>query len=55
VKLKPIFSSALAKKLIRQDFIVKDIQPNEAIPDRTVFYFEDTKELKEQLKKYTHR
>lgn len=45
-----IFSQRIARDLIQKDFNIVDIQPNAKNKDRTVFYFANTKELREYLK-----
>ena len=46
-----ITSTALAKKLIKNGFVVVDIFPHKHNKDRTVFIFEDTHEIKAFLNK----
>lgn len=45
-----IFSQRIARDLIQKDFKIVDIQPNMKNKERTVFYFANTKELREYLK-----
>lgn len=52
---KAIFSAGIARKLIQKGFVVKDIQPNKNNQAYTVFYFEDTPELRKELTKITKR
>lgn len=47
--LKCIISPKLARSLIKMGFIVKDIRPNRDIRDATIFLFEDSDELKNQI------
>ena len=47
--LKCIISPKLARTLIKLGFVVKDIRPNREIRDATIFLFEDTEELKNQI------
>ncbi len=47
--LKCIISPKLARSLIKMGFVVKDIRPNRDIRDATIFLFEDTKELENQI------
>lgn len=52
---KTIFSAVLARTLIQKDFIVKDIKPNIQDRRRTVFIFENTKELNAAINEYTDK
>lgn len=52
---KTIFSAVLARNLIKKGFIVKDIKPNIQDRRRTVFIFENTKELNTAISNYTKR
>ena len=45
-----IFSTRIARDLIQKGFVINDIQPNIKNKDRTVFYFSNTKEIREYLK-----
>ncbi len=45
-----IFSSKVARDLIRNKFEINDIKQNKECPLKTVFYFENTKQLKDYLK-----
>lgn len=45
-----IFSTRIARDLIQKDFKINDIQPNIKNKDRTVFYFSNTKEIRDYLK-----
>jgi len=47
--LKCVISPKLARTLIKLGFVVKDIRPNRDIRDATIFLFEDTDELKNQI------
>lgn len=44
-KYKIIISTKLAKKLLKKNFNIIDIKPNNKYPERTVFMFENTPEL----------
>lgn len=45
-----IYSYSVTKDLLENNFIIKDIKANPKNSDRTVFMFEETKELKDYLK-----
>ena len=45
-----IFSARIAKDLIRHDFKIIDINPDNDCKIKTIFYFEDTEKLREYLK-----
>ena len=45
-----IFSARVAKDLIKHDFKIIDINPDNDCKIKTVFYFEDTEKLREYLK-----
>lgn len=47
--LKCIISPKLARSLIKMGFVVKDIRPNRDIKDATIFLFENSDELKNQI------
>lgn len=47
--LKCVISPKLARTLIKLGFVVKDIRPNRDIRDATIFLFEDTNELRNQI------
>lgn len=44
-----IFSPRIARNLIQKGFRVVDIKPDKNIRIKTIFFFENTKELKEYL------
>ena len=52
-KLRVIYSTALAKKLIGQGYIVRDIKPNDKDRKRTIFLFEDNEELEKVVNEFT--
>lgn len=45
-----IFSAGVARDLIQKKFNLLDIRPNKKQNIKIVFYFENTKDLKEYLK-----
>jgi len=47
-----VFNAGLAKKLIKLGYVVKDIKPNKNNPQKTVFFFEATEEIKNIIKNY---
>lgn len=47
-----VFNAGLAKKLIKLGYVVKDIKPNRNNPQKTVFFFETTEEIKNIIKNY---
>lgn len=47
-----VFNAGLAKKLIKLGYVVKDIKPNRNNPQKTVFFFEATEEVKNIIKNY---
>lgn len=53
IKLKPIFNSFLAKQLLNRGNYIIDLQKNYKIKNATVFYFEETEKLIEDLKELT--
>lgn len=50
-----VFNAGLAKKLIKMGYIVRDIEPNKENPLKTVFFFEDSAEIKNIIKDYQNR
>ena len=50
-----VFNAGLAKKLIKLGYIVKDIEPNRENPQKTVFFFEATEEIKNIINDYRNR
>lgn len=47
-----VFNAGLAKKLIKMGYIVRDIKPNKNNPQKTVFFFDATEEIKNIIKNY---
>ena len=52
MKYKTIFAAGLARKLIKDGFIVIDIKPNNRNEDKTVFIFEKTDEFERAMDKH---
>jgi len=50
-----VFNAGLAKKLIKLGYVVKDIEPNRNNPQKTVFFFEATEEIKNIINDYRDR
>ena len=50
---KPIFNSFLAKRLVQRGNRIVDLQKNHNLKNATVFYFEDTEKLKQDLTELT--
>lgn len=50
--LKCVRSAKLAKRLINEGFVVRDIKPSRTNPDATVFLFERTDELMAIVQSY---
>lgn len=50
-----VFNAGLAKKLIKLGYVVKDIKPNRNNPQKTVFFFEATEEIKNIINDYRNR
>jgi len=50
-----VFNAGLAKKLIKLGYVVKDIEPNRENPQKTVFFFEATEEIKNIINDYRNR
>lgn len=46
-----IFSAKVARDLIQKDFKLNDIQPDNKYKIKTIFYFKNTKQLRNYLKK----
>lgn len=42
IKCKSIFSPRLARELLKEGYIIKDIKPSRESTDRTIFLFEAT-------------
>ena len=51
MKLKEIFKKSIAMELKNRGFRIEDAKVNFEHPKFVVYYFEDTKELQEELKK----
>lgn len=54
-KLRVIYSTALAKRLIEKGFVVRDIKPNEKDRKRTVFLFDDSKDVEIVVNEFARR
>jgi translation initiation factor 1 (eIF-1/SUI1) len=50
-KSRLIFDAKIARKLLKQGFVVIDIKPNRENTDKTIFVFENTDEFKIALEK----
>ena len=50
-KSRLVFDAKMARKLLKQGFVVIDIKPNRENPDKTIFVFENTDEFKVALEK----
>ena len=50
-KSRLIFDAKMARKLLKQGFVVIDIKPNRENADKTIFVFENTDEFKVALEK----
>ena len=48
-KSRLIFDAKIARKLLKQNFVVIDIKPNRENTDKSVFVFENTDEFKNAL------
>ena len=48
-KSRLIFDAKIARKLLKQDFVVIDIKPNRENADKSIFVFENTEEFKKAL------
>lgn len=46
-----VFDAKMARKLLKQGFVVIDIKPNRENTDKTIFVFENTDEFKVALEK----
>ena len=46
-----IFSAKVARDLIQKDLKLNDIQPDNKYKIKTIFYFKNTKQLRNYLKK----
>lgn len=49
MKLKSVLKPKIARALIKDGFIVRDIKPFKENYDRTIFLFEETEELLNKL------
>lgn len=50
-KSRLVFDAKMARKLLKQGFVVIDIKPNRENTDKTIFVFENTDEFKAALEK----
>lgn len=48
-KSRLVFDAKIARKLLKQNFVVIDIKPNRENTDKSVFVFENTDEFKNAL------
>jgi hypothetical protein len=48
-KSRLIFDANIARKLLKQGFVVIDIKPNRENVDKSIFVFENTEEFKKAL------
>ena len=48
-KSRLIFDAKIARKLLKQGFVVIDIKPNRENTDKSIFVFENTEEFKTTL------
>ncbi len=48
-KSRLIFDAKIARKLLKQGFVVTDIKPNRENTDKSIFIFENTDEFKVAL------
>ena len=48
-KSRLIFDAKIARKLLKQGFVVIDIKPNRENTDKSIFVFENTEEFKAAL------
>lgn len=49
IKIKAIYNPAMARKLLKAGNPIKDIKPDSANRDKTVFLFEETSKLLEDF------
>jgi len=47
--LYPVFSRKLTRKLEKKGFLVVKIAPNRQYPEKMVYYFEETPELRQAV------
>ena len=50
-KSRLIFDAKIARKLLKQGFVVIDIKPNRENTDKSIFVFENTDEFKQAVTK----
>jgi hypothetical protein len=50
-KSRLIFDARIARKLLKQGFVVIDIKPNRENTDKSIFVFENTDEFKMAIEK----
>ena len=50
-KSRLIFDAKIARKLLKEGFVVIDIKPNRENTDKSIFVFENTEEFKQALAK----
>ena len=50
-KSRLVFDAKMARKLLKQGFVVTDIKPNRENTDKSIFIFENTDEFKAALEK----
>lgn len=50
-KSRLVFDAKIARKLLKQGFVVIDIKPNRENTDKSIFVFENTDEFKVALEK----
>ena len=48
-KSRLIFDAKIARKLLKQGFVVIDIKPNRENTDKSIFVFENTEEFQQAL------
>ena len=53
MNLYPVFSRKLTRKLEKRGFNVVKMAPNHEYPDKTVYYFEETLELRKAVNELT--
>ena len=51
----PIYKMRLAGYLMTRGFVLLDMKPNYRFPDRNVFYFTDTAEIRQAIEQYIER
>jgi hypothetical protein len=52
---KCILTAVMARYLVKQGFRIVDIKPQKENPDRTVFVFENSDELKTAMSEYNQK